>query len=69
MKHEALKSEEYKKAYAYIKDGVSFFVLNQYGERKWFMKGSIIYNPESLRNFFKLAYDLEDQLVIIPCAL
>lgn len=69
MKHPALTTDTYKKAFTFMKEGTSFFIQNQYDERKWFVRGSAVYNLEFLRNFFKLEYDLGDEVVVIPCAL
>ena len=69
MKHEALKSEAYLKAVTFMKEGTSFIIQNQYEERKWFVKGSSIYNHQSLQNYFKISYDLGDELVVISCTL
>lgn len=54
--HTALKSDEYKKAREIMTQNKPFDLCDEFGERKQFIPGSIIYNRKDLRFFFKLAH-------------
>ena len=47
-----------------IKEGVNFQIVNQFGEQKTFMRGTVIYNAQSLRTFVKIEDSIGMQLEI-----
>lgn len=63
MAHPAIKSELFKLAMQYLKDGVAFVLENEYHEIKDFIPNSAIYNANNLRSFFKLGYDIDEPIV------
>ena len=54
----------YQEAKKLIKEGVSFKLVNQYGEKKVFRAGSSIYDVETVKCYIKLAEFVEEILTV-----
>lgn len=67
MKHTALNTETYQKAYHLFRAGVAFRVVDKAGYSKDFIPGSIIYNSNDLRSHFKIAFFADCPFVEIVC--
>ena len=65
--HPALKSELYRKAYSLFKQNKTFTLVDIHNEHKTFVPNTLgcEYNIQWLRNYFKIAHDLDAPIVAV----